>query len=173
MKYLMLILGILSMTGCVNHYRYTSTGSVVTVNGAEKEAHLYWFADHGWLFFRKHYSFIDGDISMNVCNVFPRYFTLNDEGSEHEYSVRAQSGDRKVAELNQDTDEVEKVEPKPIRVGSDCGYLDFEDDYVEVTILCESLHLENEVVSGAYQFSEVEKIKVTGNPAPELDCPVE
>ncbi|MEJ2044239.1 MAG: hypothetical protein P8X74_07950 [Reinekea sp.] len=162
------------LTGCVGHYRYSATSQLETYSGVKSPSVIYWFADQGVWASGIEYNLIDGDITLNACGIFPKTFVLTEEDKNRKYTLFSQSGDTQVVEVSERVEVKKLIEPTRLKVGSECGYIHFIEDNetrIDLSYLCKSGGIDDDVLPGSYSFSNITKVKVDGNVPPELNCP--
>jgi hypothetical protein len=181
LRLVLLVLAIVSLSGCVSHYRYESRGIVKSVAGESRGALLYYREDDGRLWYGKKYRARDSDVDLMVCKATEKSFVPTSE-SDLSLVLMSRGGDLKVADLSEEGAVTPVDPPQRLHAGESCGIvlvggdaagIEELDEGAEprVGILCASSHRPDRYPEAAlYHFEALTRVKVKGDPDPSSPC---
>lgn len=166
------------LSSCIPNYQYRAAGTVAFAGGVSRDAVLYWHRDEGRLWYGAKYEQADSELSMLVCQVPPKKFSLGADGS---LELPGKAGDVRVATLDA-AGKVAPVTPEPVSDGGRCGAIALdgaptrtdrlrEGTRPVVAILCENATRPDRYpVAGQYAFGPVSRQKSAKDQAAPDPC---
>ena len=166
------------LSSCIANYQYRAPGKVPFAGGVSRDAVLYWHKDEGRLWYGARYEQTDTGLSMLVCQLPPKPFSLGADGT---LELLGKAGDVRVAMLDA-AGKLAPVTPEPVSDGGRCGAIALDGTPTRtdmlregtrpvVTILCENAtRPERYPVAGEYAFGPVSRQKSGKDPAAPDPC---
>ena len=176
-KALLLLAAMAALSGCVSLYQYQAEGEVITADGEERKAVVFWHKDEGRLWYLKKYEQLETDITLRICGETPKPFVLRD--SDY-VELLSKPNDMRVASVNANGDLVTQP-PEQLRQGESCGLIMVGDLRVgtdgltqnlrpEIVILCENQTRPDRYPAVAeYRFGAVSRTKIDKDTRPAPD----
>lgn len=160
----------LQLAGCTSFYQYRSSGDVISVNGIQHKAVLYWYGEEGRLWYGKEYAQIDTSLNMRICQVGVKPFVLSDTSR---LELQAKNGDVRIKDINDQGVLQEVNPPYRVKTGDYCGLILLDGQVVtteqlrvtlspSVAILCQSQRNPDRYPSAKiYQFGSISRFEAS------------
>lgn len=175
---LVLVVTAALLSSCIANYQYAAPGKLAFAGGVSRDAVLYWHKDEGRLWYGAKYEQVDSGLSLRVCQLVPKEFSLGSDGA---LELPGRAGDVRVATLDA-AGKVVPATPEPVADGGRCGAIALdgaptrtdrlrEGTQPVVAILCENATRPDRYpVAGQYAFGPVSRQKSGKEPAGPDPC---